>query len=245
MARGTGGGVREGLGVEGETESGLDPRSEGLGVAEDKETGRVDLGLDEGGGVEVVLGSNLEVDLADGRLGVVDGPGSSLCREVNSVVVRGREGAEVAEGMDGGRVLGGGVADGGGVLGDGTGELVVGGLSSDEEAVSGDNGVSGDGGSLKKQNRRGQSSERRLQTAEWKTCLEEVNGTGSVDSRVLEDGTDDGALSVLGGVEGGDNVELESLSDDRVELGGRSKDVGGVPGLNGGRDEMTRFEEGW
>lgn len=86
--------------------------------------------------------------------------------------------------------------------------------------------------------------ERRIQTAEWKTYLEKVNGTGSVDSRVLEDGTDDGTFSVLGGVEGGDNVELESLSDDRVELGGRSEDVGGVPGLNGESVRMTRFEEG-
>lgn len=50
--------------------------------------------------------------------------------------------------MHGGGVLGGGVSDGGGVSGDGSRELVVRSLSSDQEAVSGSDSVGGEGRSL-------------------------------------------------------------------------------------------------
>lgn len=148
MAGGAGRGVREGLGVEGEAERGLDTRAEGLGVAKDEKTSRVDLGLDKGGGVEVVLGADLEGDLVGGRLGVVDSLGTGLGGDVDAVVVRSRKDREVAKGVDGGRVLGGGVADGGGVLGDNARDVVVGGLTTDKEAVPGDDGVGGDSGAL-------------------------------------------------------------------------------------------------
>ena len=146
MSRGSGDGGRESLGVEGETERGLDSGSEGLGVAEGEETKVVDLGLDERRGVQVGLDSDLEVDARG--LGVVDRLGSSLGLGVDSVVVRGREEREVSERVDGGGVLRGGVSDSGGVSGDGTGQLVVRGLSSDQEAVSGSDSVGGEGRSL-------------------------------------------------------------------------------------------------
>lgn len=53
MSGSSGDGGGESLGVEGETERGLDSGSEGLGVAEGEETKVVDLGLDERRGVEV------------------------------------------------------------------------------------------------------------------------------------------------------------------------------------------------
>jgi len=64
------------------------------------------------------------------------------------VVVRGREEGEVSEGVKGSSVLGSGVSDGGSVSGDSTRELIVGSLSSNEETVSGSDGVGGEGRSL-------------------------------------------------------------------------------------------------
>ena len=232
MAGGAGRGVREGLGVEREAERGLDARAEGLGEAEDEKTDRVDLGLDKGGGVEVVLGADLEGDLVGGRLGVVDGLGAGLGRNVDAVVVRGREDREVAEGVDGGRVLGGGVADGGGVLGDGTRDVVVGGLTANKEAVPGNDSVGGDGGALEEESDMAEGLASGADVArDERTHLEEVDGTGGVNTGVLVGGTEDGTLGVLGRVEGGSDVELEALGEDRVELGRRLQEVRRVPGL--------------
>jgi hypothetical protein len=86
------GGVVELLGVDGKTPLGGDTGAEGLGVAEDEDTGVVDLGLcitetwsetcasdrcrtlrtDKGGVVKVSLGTDLEADGGRGGLGVVD-----------------------------------------------------------------------------------------------------------------------------------------------------------------------------
>lgn len=150
MGSGAGGGVVELGGVEGKTERGLDTRAESLGVAEDKNTRVVDLGLDEGGVVKVSLGTDLERDGADGRLGVVDSLGAGLNVLGDLVVVRGGEGGEVAEAVEGDGVLGSGEAEGSGVAGDGTGLDVVRSLGTDKETVVADNGVSGEGGALKK-----------------------------------------------------------------------------------------------
>lgn len=63
--------------------------------------------------------------------------------------------------------------------------------------------------------------------------LEEVYGGLGVDSGVLEDGGDDGSLSVLLGVEGGGKVELEALGELVLELNLGSENVGGSPDLAG------------
>jgi len=52
-----------------------------------------------------------------------------------------------------------------------------------------------------------------------------------VDSRGLEDGGDDGSLSVLLGVESGSEVELEALSEVVLQLNLSSENVGGAPDL--------------
>lgn len=160
--------VRKALGVEGKTEARLDTSPKSLRVTQDEKSGVVDLGLDEGGRVEVGLGSDLEVHASDGRLGVVDGLGTGLDLRGDAVVVRRREDGEVAEGVDGGSVLRSGVANGTSVAGDGTSLDVVGRLSSNEEAVTGGNSVSSERGSL-----------------------EEVDGGASVDSGGLRESTSD------------------------------------------------------
>jgi len=255
-------------GVKGETEGGLDAGAEGLGVAEDKDTSVVDLGLDKGGVVKVSLGTDLERDTAGGRLGVVDGLGAGLDVLRDLVVVRGREGREVAETVEGDGVLGGGVAEGSGVAGEGTGLDVVRGLGTDEEAVVADNGVSGEGRTLERvsckllsdvpgdvtrvEGRLSANNVARLRY--WcvfrtagpptnpgrsadvafcfaRTYLEDVDGGTGVDGGLLVDGSEDGTLLRLGGVEGGGEVELEALGNLVLELNLGAEEVRGGPSL--------------
>ena len=202
------GGVVDSGGVEGKTESGLDARSEGLGVAEAENTRVVDLGLDERGVVKVGLGSDLDGDAVEGRLGVVDGLGTGLDVLGHLVVVAGAEGGEVAKTVKGHGVLRGGEADGTGVSGDGASGDVVRGLGTDEETVPADDGVGGEGGTL-----------------------EEVDGGSGVERGLLVDGSEDGRLLGLGRVEGRGEVELETLGNEVVDLDLGSEEVGGGPGL--------------
>jgi hypothetical protein len=65
--------------------------------------------------------------------------------------------------VDSSGVLGGGVPDGTSVSGDGAGESVVSGLSSNEETVSGDDGVGGERGTLLNETARRQDQERKEQ----------------------------------------------------------------------------------
>lgn len=64
------------------------------------------------------------------------------------MVVAGGEGAQVPEAMDGDGVLWGGVTDGAGVAGDLALGDVVGSLGTDQETVTTENGVSGEGRAL-------------------------------------------------------------------------------------------------
>lgn len=65
-------GLAELLGVEGNTEGSLDTRAKALGVAEVKDAGSVELGLDEGSAVKVRLDTDLKGDVGGGSLGVVN-----------------------------------------------------------------------------------------------------------------------------------------------------------------------------
>lgn len=65
------------------------------------------------------------------------------------MVVRGGEGGEVTETVEGDGVLGSGEADGTSVSGDGAGEDIVRSLGTNKETVTADNGVGSEGGSLK------------------------------------------------------------------------------------------------
>lgn len=64
------------------------------------------------------------------------------------MVVRGGEQGKVSESVNGSSVLRSGVPDGGSVSGDSSRELIVRSLSSNEETVSGSDGVGGEGRSL-------------------------------------------------------------------------------------------------
>lgn len=66
------------------------------------------------------------------------------------MVVRGGEGVEVVEGLKGDGVLGCGEAGGGGVAGDLALRHVVGGLGTEEEAVTADDGVCGESWALRR-----------------------------------------------------------------------------------------------
>ena len=120
----------------------IEPRTEA------DNTSVVDLGLDEGGTVEVDLSADLEADTTSGGLGVVDGLGTSLDVAVDALVVRGGEDLEVVEGVDGNRILGRVEADSGGVAGDLAFGDVVGGLSTNEETVTAENSIGSEGGAL-------------------------------------------------------------------------------------------------
>lgn len=48
---------------------------------------------------------------------------------------------------------------------------------------------------------------------------------------LLVDGSEDGSLGRLGGVEGGSEVELQALGDLVLELNLSAEEVGGGPGL--------------
>lgn len=102
---GTGGSVVQPLGVQSQTKSGLDARSQSLGVRSGEDTGVVDLELDGGGVVQVDLGTDFECDTPGGGLGVVDGLGTGLDVLGNLVVVRGGEGGQVAQTVDGDGVV--------------------------------------------------------------------------------------------------------------------------------------------
>lgn len=200
--------VIEARSVQAQAKRGLDTGAQRLGVTEAEDTGIVDLGLDKRSIVEVGLGADLQRDTASGRLGVVHGLGTGLDVLADLVVVRGGKGRQVAQAVQGDGVLGGRKADGTGVTGNGTRGDVVGGLGTDEEAITADDSVGGESG-----------------------ALEEVDGGAGVERGLLVDGSDNGRLLRLGGVQGGRNVELEALGDLVLELELGAEQVGGGPGL--------------
>lgn len=65
------------------------------------------------------------------------------------MVVAGREGVQVVQGVDGDSVLWGVVTNGASIAGDVTTSDVVGGLSTNEEAIATKNSVGSEGRSLK------------------------------------------------------------------------------------------------
>ena len=88
------------------------------------------------------LGTNLEVNPSSGSLGIIDSLGTSLDIGAHTVVVAGGESRSIAQTVDGYGVVGSAEADGTGVTGDATLSDVVGSLSTNEESVTAENGVS-------------------------------------------------------------------------------------------------------
>jgi hypothetical protein len=94
------------------------------------------------------LGANLEVDVLGRRLGIVGGLGASLDVGRDAVVVARREQVEVVQALERDGVLGRAEADSGGITGHLTLSDVVRRLSTKEEAITADDGVSGKGRAL-------------------------------------------------------------------------------------------------
>ena len=165
--------------------------------------------LGEGSRVKLVLGSELKTDVGAG-LGVPGGLGTGLDSRVDLLVVGGGEDAQGVGGSDGGVVERGGVANGGAVLGDGGLLDVVADLTTNDEALVGDDSV-GDG----------------------------TDGTGSgvvgedtaVEVGLLEVEVDLLALVAGSRAEVGEDLSLQAAGKGVVELDLSSENVGGVPRL--------------
>ncbi len=84
-----------------------------------------------------------------GGLGVVDSLGTSFDVTAYAVVVAGREGVQVVQGVDGDSILRGVVTNGASIAGNVPTGDVVGGLSANEEAIATEDSVSSEGGSLR------------------------------------------------------------------------------------------------
>ena len=72
--------------------------------------------------------------------------------------------------------------------------------------------------------------------------LEEVDGGAGVEGGLLVDGSQNGGLLRLGRVEGGREVELETLGDLVLELELRAEQVGGGPGLDVSEARVDAFQ---
>lgn len=162
----SGGDVVEFLGVESETEGGTDTRAEEVAVTQGENASVVDLGLHESSIVEVAktdssvpraksakfrylrLSSDLKDNTTVGRLGVVEGLGTSFSIAADAVIVAGSVGVQVVEGLKGDSIFGSIVTDGSGIAGDVALSDVVSGLSTEEEAVTANDSIGGEGGAL-------------------------------------------------------------------------------------------------
>lgn len=222
------GGLVELLGVERGTETELDAVTEEDVVGNGGDTAVVDLGLfsksvlshkqanpqetnlDEGNGVNAVLGGNLKTN-GVASLGVPGGLGTSLDKLVDLVVVAGGENAQVVGGGDSGVVGRGVVTDGQGVVGDLSLLDIKSSGTTGEETLVADKGIDAGGG-----------------------ALEEVDESAAVEVGLLELQVGLDTLGLGGGEEGEDTLGLETLGEGVGKLNLGLESVGGVPGLGDG-----------
>jgi len=135
-------------------------------LTESNDTSVVDLGLHERRVVKIAVGhvrrggekdrsvysrlcANFKGNTAVGGLGVVDSLSTSLDVAAHTVVVAGGEGVEVVGAVKGNRVIGSVEAKGSSIAGDLALGDVVRGLGTEEEAVTAENGVGSECGTLK------------------------------------------------------------------------------------------------
>jgi len=199
------------LGVEGETSRHLNTGAEGLGIAKNEKACGVNLCLDEGSSIEVCLSTNFKADVARGRLGIVDGLGTSLNVAADAVVVRSREGAHVPETVEGNSVFRSTVAKSSSVTGNASLGNVVSAFSTEKETVTTEDRVSG---------------ERR--------ALEDIKEGTGVETGLLVDGVQDGVFGAFVGVESRVDLKFEALGDLVLDLNGTLENVGRRPGFGEG-----------
>lgn len=167
--------------------------------------------LDERGGVNAVLGRNLETDVVAGGLRVPRGLGTGLDHGVHLVVVRGGEDTALVGGGDGRSPGGLLIADGSGEGGDaGLLDVVAGGGTSQETLVAND-GVHVGG-----------------------RALEQVGEGAEVELGLLEVDIDLGALLLALREQGEGTLKLEALGEVVGGLDLGLEGVQGVPRLGDG-----------
>ena len=205
--------LNQSLGINGGTETESDTGAENLAVSQSGDTLVVDLSLNEGVRVELVLAGDLEANTA-GRaaLGVPSGLGTGLNLSVDVVVVRGSKDVQAVGGSDRSGVLGDAVTDGSGVLGDLSSLDIVANLGTGKEAVMADNDITVEGGAL--------------QQVEEGTSMEEGLAEVEVELR---------AFTTAGGEELSENLGLEAVGDGVVELDLGVEGVRGRPRLGQGQ----------
>lgn len=165
--------------------------------------------LGERSRVKLVLGSELKTDVG-ARLGVPGGLGTGLNSRVDLLVVGGGEDAQGVGGSDSSVVEGGGVTNSGAVLGDGGLLDVVADLTTNNEALVGNDGI-GNGANG--------------------TSGRVVSEDAAVEVGLLEVEVDLLALVAGSRAEVGENLGLQAAGKGVVELDLGSEDVGGVPRL--------------
>jgi len=202
------------LSVESETEGSLNTGTEGLGVAESKDTMVVDLGLDEASSVQESLGTNLKADTLSSSLGVVDSLGTSLDISADTVVVAGSESAQVSETVEGDGVFGSAEANGSGVASDLALSDVVGSLTTEQEAVTANDSISSEG-----------------------RALEDIKESAGVETGLFVDGREQSSLLAAVREERSAQVELEALGKVVLRLYLGAEGVGSGPRL--GEDDTV------
>lgn len=197
-------------GVEGGTQAESDTWSQLLRVGKGSQTGVSDLGLDESGLVQSVLGSELNVDVG-GLDGVPGGLSTNLNQWRNLVEVGGREDRKVGGGGSSQRVVEVGVTETDGVLVNLGGSNVVTKLSTGGETVVGNGQVSG---------------------SQW--ALQQVEEQSGVDSRLR---VEEVQLSSSRAVwnHAGVQLTLETWSQQLRELKLGVQGIGVVPTLGEGQ----------
>lgn len=205
------GGLVELLDVGLQTNAQSDTGAESLAVAQGSDTLVVELTLDEGAGVESVLDSSLEANVAlGGGSEVPGGASTNLGSNVNTVVDGGGVEREVVGGSQGNTVSRGSVADLGSKAGESGLLDVVAELGTTDEALLAQNKVTGEG------------------------RLEDIGNDVGVDARVLEVEVQLGSLGARGGKEGGVNATVKTLGEGVRDLDLGVEHVAGEPALGEG-----------
>lgn len=192
------------------------------------------------------LGTDFEGNAGGGRLGIVDRLGTSLDVPANSVIVASRVSRQVAQSVNGDSVFGSAESKGGRVARDLARGHIVRRLSTNEESITADDGIGGEGRALSKRRMpihqpmpradpsRTSTPSTRMHHQGTPAHLEQVDDGPAVQAGLLVRGVDERGLAATLRCEAGVQVELEALGDLVIELDGGLQQIGGGPGLGEG-----------
>lgn len=200
------------LGINGCTKTKGYTRAEKLVVSKSSDSLVINLGLDKGGRVQLVLGGNLQTNTTSvPALCVPSCLGTSLDLSVNLVVVGCSENVQVVGSCDGSGVFWNGVSDGSRVTGDPAIDNVVSDFGTSEEPVVSEDNITVEGWTLK-----------------------EIEESASVKEGLAIVEVELSTLGLARGEEVGDNLGLQAFGKGIIELNLSVKSVGGSPSLGQG-----------